>query len=64
MPADALTKVGAIAWTPTRVLASIGVFLLAGLAEIGGGWLVWQTVRNQKPWWYALAGEACRRTWW
>lgn len=26
-------------------------------AEIGGGWLVWQTVRNKKPWYYILAGD-------
>lgn len=25
-------------------------------AEIGGGWLVWQTVRNKKPWYYLLGG--------
>ncbi len=51
--------------TQTRVLAGDAVsqcqcrspFLLSVLsAEIGGGWLVWQTVRNKKPWFYALAG--------
>lgn len=28
-------------------------------AEIGGGWLVWQTVRNKKPWYYLVGGERC-----
>ena len=35
-----------------------GLFLAAGLAEIGGGWLVWQSVRENKPAWWAVAGGA------
>ncbi|WIA09403.1 hypothetical protein OEZ85_008808 [Tetradesmus obliquus] len=34
------------------------LFVFAGLAEIGGGWLVWQTVRNKKPWYYLVGGFA------
>jgi small multidrug resistance family-3 protein len=35
----------------------IGVlFLLAATAEIGGAWLVWQAVREAKPWWWAGLG--------
>ena len=30
------------------VLRSIGLFLLAALAEIGGAWLVWQGVREHR----------------
>lgn len=30
------------------VLASIGLFVLAALAEIGGAWLVWQGVREDR----------------
>ncbi len=30
------------------VLRELGLFLLAGLAEIGGGWLVWQWLREGK----------------
>lgn len=30
------------------------------LPEIGGGWLVWQGVRNKKPWWWIAAGEGAR----
>src|SRR6188768_3278875 len=30
------------------VVASLALFLLAALAEIGGAWLVWQGVREQR----------------
>lgn len=30
------------------VLTSIGLFMLAALAEIGGAWLVWQGVREKR----------------
>ena len=44
--------------SPGARLAVIGVlFLLAALAEIGGGWLVWQCMRDAKPSWYALLGS-------
>lgn len=33
------------------IAQSVGVFLLAGLAEIGGGWLVWGSLRQSFcPW--------------
>ena len=32
------------------------LFLLTGLAEIGGGWLVWQYIREGKPFYYAVLG--------
>lgn len=48
---------GAIAWTPAKVVATLALFVFAGLAEIGGGWLVWQTVRNKKPWYFIVAGK-------
>ncbi|WP_316520558.1 YnfA family protein [Kitasatospora brasiliensis] len=38
------------------VLRSIALFVLAALAEIGGCWLVWQSVREQRPWWLAGVG--------
>lgn len=34
-----------------------GLFILAGLAEIGGGWLIWEAVRDAKPWWWAVIGS-------
>ena len=33
------------------------VFILAGFFEIGGGWLVWQTIREHRPWWMAFLGS-------
>jgi small multidrug resistance family-3 protein len=37
---------------------SIFYFVLAGLAEIGGGYLVWLYLREGKPFWYGLLGSA------
>lgn len=34
----------------------LAIFLLAGLAEIGGGWLVWQWLRNGYGWPWGLLG--------
>ena len=60
-------------WTALSVAQSIGIFCLAGVAEIMGGWMVWVAIRGQqqqqhqdmsdaketvrKPWWYALLGS-------
>ena len=33
-----------------------GLFLAAGIAEIGGGWLVWKAVREGAPRWWAACG--------
>jgi len=38
------------------VLRSIALFLLAALAEIGGAWLVWQSVREHRGLAFAGAG--------
>jgi small multidrug resistance family-3 protein len=39
------------------IVLSVLLFALAGLMEIAGGYLVWQTVRESKPWhWAALGG--------
>lgn len=32
------------------------LFVLAALAEIGGAWLIWQAVREDKGWLFAAAG--------
>ncbi len=37
-------------------LKSVLVFILAGLCEIGGGYLVWMWLKEDKPWWYGLSG--------
>jgi len=38
------------------ILRAVGLFALAGLAEIGGGWLVWQWARVHRPWPLGLMG--------
>jgi small multidrug resistance family-3 protein len=35
---------------------SLSLFILAGLCEIGGGWLVWQWLREARPWPWGLIG--------
>mmetsp|Transcript_5310 Transcript_5310/g.7153 ORF Transcript_5310/g.7153 Transcript_5310/m.7153 type:complete len:129 (+) Transcript_5310:164-550(+) len=43
-------------WTAETVSLSIALFVLAGVAEIVGGWLVFVTFRSSKPWYFALIG--------
>lgn len=39
------------------VIRSLLLFLLAGLCEIGGGWLMWKWLRDGRPsWWGTLGG--------
>jgi small multidrug resistance family-3 protein len=38
------------------VIRSVGLFTAAGLAEIGGGYLVWRWLRAGAPWPVGLAG--------
>ena len=33
-------------WTASAVAASVALFLVAGVCEVGGGWLVWQACRE------------------
>jgi small multidrug resistance family-3 protein len=35
---------------------SIVLFVIAALAEIGGAWLVWQGIREQRGWLWMLGG--------
>jgi small multidrug resistance family-3 protein len=39
-----------------NVLRGVGLFVAAGLAEIGGGYLVWRWLREGDPWPVGLAG--------
>jgi len=39
------------------VLLAILLFLLAGVAEIGGGYMVWLWLREARPVWYGIAGS-------
>ncbi|ADR20628.1 hypothetical protein MATR_17470 [Marivirga tractuosa] len=38
------------------IIKSISLFVLAGLCEIGGGYMVWLTLREEKPWWVGVLG--------
>ncbi|RJU01160.1 YnfA family protein [Arthrobacter frigidicola] len=38
------------------ILKVVVLFALAAVAEIGGAWLVWQAVREGRPWWWAGIG--------
>lgn len=43
--------------TPLTVwFAVVGLFVVAGVFEIGGGWLVWQWRREKKNWSWGLGG--------
>jgi small multidrug resistance family-3 protein len=35
---------------------SVALFGAAALAEIGGAYLVWQALREGRPWWLAVVG--------
>jgi small multidrug resistance family-3 protein len=39
------------------MIAAIFLFVIAGIAEIGGGYLVWLWLRESKPFIYGLAGN-------
>ena len=39
-----------------QIARSLGLFVLAGLAEIVGGWLVWQALREGRPRLFGLIG--------
>ena len=45
-----------------RLLIIGGLFVLAGLCEIGGGYLVWGWMREHKPLTWALLGAAILAT--
>lgn len=38
------------------IAKSVLLFALAALAEIGGAWLIWQAVREERAWWFAGLG--------
>ena len=44
-------------WTPLKFCQSVLLFILAAAAEVGGGWLVWQSIRTGRPWWWGLVGS-------
>jgi small multidrug resistance family-3 protein len=38
------------------MLKEIALFIIAGLCEIGGGYLVWLWLKEGKPMWYGIVG--------
>jgi small multidrug resistance family-3 protein len=40
----------------TDIVRSLALFVLAALAEIGGAWLVWQGLRENRGWLWVGAG--------
>ena len=54
---DDKSGVDVFQWTAVTIVQAIALFLVAGVAEIGGGWLVWKSIRDDKPWWWALIGS-------
>ncbi len=38
------------------LLKSFALFILAGLCEIGGGYLIWLWLKDDRPWWYGVFG--------
>ncbi len=38
------------------IIKSLSIFVLAGLCEIGGGYLIWLWIKEGKPLWYAALG--------
>ena len=41
-----------------EILRSLGIFILAGICEIGGGYLIWLWLKEGKPFWFAIFGAA------
>jgi len=39
------------------ILYAIVIFIAAGIAEIGGGYLIWQWLREGKPYYWGIAGS-------
>ena len=38
------------------ILRSLSLFIVAGVCEIGGGWLIWKWLRDDRPAWWGLLG--------
>jgi small multidrug resistance family-3 protein len=39
------------------VLRALALFVAAGVAEIGGGYLMWRWLRSDAAWWIGVAGS-------
>jgi len=45
--------------TKEIVLRSIMLFVLAGLCEIGGGYMIWTALKDKQPLWVGILGGIC-----
>lgn len=54
----ALTAIDGKDQNLVTVIKSFFYFILAGMCEIGGGYLVWLWLREGKPVWYGFIGSA------
>ena len=43
--------------TALGVFINMALFVIAGICEIGGGYLVWQFARGKKPFWWGILGS-------
>lgn len=61
-PTRAIAPVGestpTMKWTAANIARSIGLFVLAGVGEIAGSYLVWKTFKLKQHWAYAALGVA------
>lgn len=39
------------------ILKTTFIFIVAGICEIGGGYLIWLSIKEGKSFWFALAGS-------
>lgn len=39
-----------------KILYSLALFFIAGLCEIGGGYLIWLSIRGSHPFWLGIMG--------
>ena len=39
-----------------EIIRSLSIFIIAGLCEIGGGYLIWLCLKEDRPLWYAILG--------
>src|SRR5262245_66637606 len=59
LPEAALARAQTLWRKHAMIMArSVVLFVLAGLCEIGGGWLVWQWLREGRPAGWGLVGAA------
>ncbi|KAA6426495.1 MAG: UPF0060-domain-containing protein [Trebouxia sp. A1-2] len=43
--------------SPVKPVGAIAGKTPGCASEVGGGWLVWQSIRSGKPWWWGLLGS-------